>query len=123
MLRTVEILKYTLRRGSGDEFHRIMRDISIPLHQYHGIDVLWFAQSRHDPDCYFLLRAFDSPESMSAVLDVFYADDEWRNGPREDVIHYIDSCIKTVIRLSPESVEKLRGQHRSERKQRSAVGL
>lgn len=111
MSRTVEILQYTLHSGSGDGFHRIMRDISVPLHQRHGIDVVWSAPSLHDPDCYILVRAFDSPESMSAVPDAFYAGDDWRSGPREDIIRCIDSCIKTVIRLPAESVEKLRGKH------------
>lgn len=111
MSRTVEILQYTLHSGRGDGFHRIMRDTSVPLHKRHGIDVVWSAPSLHDPDCYILVRAFDSPESMSAVLDAFYAGDDWRSGPREDIIRCIDSCIKTVIRLPVESVEKLRGKH------------
>nr|CAH8249925.1 Uncharacterised protein [Enterobacter ludwigii]CAH8250495.1 Uncharacterised protein [Escherichia coli] len=111
MSRTVEILQYTLHSGSGDSFHRIMRDISVPLHQRHGTDVVWSAQSLHDPDCYILVRAFDSPERMSAVPGAFYAGDDWRSGPREDIIRCIDSCIKTVIRLPAESVEKLRGKH------------
>ena len=88
-----------------------MRDISVPLHQRHGIDVVWSAQSLHDPEYYILVRAFDSPASMSAVLDAFYVGDDWRSGPREDIIRCIDSCIKMVIRLPAESVEKLCGKH------------
>lgn len=111
MSRTVEILQYTLHSVSGDGFHRIMREISVSLHQRQRIDVVWSAQSLHDPDCYILVRAFDSPESMSAVHDAFYAANDWRSGPREDIIRCIDSCIKTVIRLPAESMEKLRGKH------------
>ncbi len=111
MSRTVEILQYTLHSGSGDGFHRIMRDISVPLHQRHGIDVVWSAPSLHDPDYYILVRAFDSPENMSAVFDAFYAGDDWHHGPRQDIIRCIDSCIKTVIRLPAKNVEKLRGKH------------
>lgn len=111
MSRTVEILQYTLHSGSGDGFHRIMRDISVPLHQRHGIDVVWSAQSLHDHDFYILVRTFDSLERMSAVLDAFYSGDDWNQSPREDIIRCIDSCIKTVIRLPAESVEKLRGKH------------
>ncbi|EFB5483721.1 NIPSNAP family protein, partial [Escherichia coli] len=32
-MRTVEILQYTLRKGSGAAFHAIMQEISVPLHQ------------------------------------------------------------------------------------------
>ncbi|ASQ15686.1 hypothetical protein BJM06_a00037 (plasmid) [Enterobacter cloacae] len=91
MPRTVEILQYTLHSGSGDGFHRIMRDISVPLHQRHGIDVVWSAQSLHE--------------------DAFYSGDDWSQDSCEDIIHCTDSCIKTVIRLPAESVEKLRGKH------------
>lgn len=48
-----------------------MQDISVPLHQRHGIDVVSFGNSLHDPDCYYLIRAFDSAESMAAVLNAF----------------------------------------------------
>jgi hypothetical protein len=51
-------------------------------------------------------RAFDSPESMTAVLDAFYAS----AGPREDIIGSIGTSIKTVMILPSESVEGLRVQ-------------
>lgn len=109
-LRTVEILQYTLRKGSGAAFHAIMQEISVPLHQRHGIDVVSFGNSLHDPDCYYLIRAFVSPKSMTTVLDAFYASDDWRSGPREDIIGNIEASIKTVINLPSESVEGLRVQ-------------
>lgn len=41
----------------------------------------------------------------------FYAGDYWHHGPRQDIIRFIDSCIKTVIRMPAENVEKLRGKN------------
>ncbi|MFL4214381.1 NIPSNAP family protein [Enterobacter mori] len=108
MEQTVEILQYTLRKGSGAAFHTIMREISVPLHRRHRIDVVSFGNSLHDPDCYYLIRAFDNAESMAAVLDAFYASDDWRSGPRENIIRSIETNIKTVICLPSESVEGLR---------------
>lgn len=102
------MLQYTLRKGSGAAFHHIMREISVPLHQRHGIDVVSFGQSLHDPDCYYLIRAFDSPDSMATALDAFYASADWRNGPREDIISSIETSMKTVINLPAESVDDLR---------------
>ena len=107
-MRTVEILQYTLRKGSGAAFHAIMREISVPLHQRYGIDVVSFGNSLHDPDCYYLIRTFDSPEKMAVVLDAFYASDDWRSGPREEIIHSIETSIRTVMNLPPESVNGLR---------------
>lgn len=109
-MKTVEILQYTLRKGSGAAFHAIMQEISVPLHQRHGIDVVSFGNSLHDPDCYYLIRAFDNAESMAAVLDAFYANDDWCNGPRQDIIGSIKTSTKTVMNLPSESVEGLRVQ-------------
>ena len=109
-MRTVEILQYTLHKGTGTAFHTIMQDISVPLHQRHGIDVVSFGNSLHDPDCYYLIRAFVSPKSMTTVLDAFYASDDWRSGPREEIIRSIETSMKTVISLPQESVEGLRVQ-------------
>ncbi|CNI17694.1 NIPSNAP family protein [Enterobacter hormaechei subsp. hoffmannii] len=107
-MRIVEILQYTLRKGSGAAFHAIMQEISVPLHQGHGIDVVSFGNSLHDPDCYYLIRAFDSAEKMAAILNAFYASDDWRSGPREDIIRSIGTSIRTVMNLPPESVDGLR---------------
>lgn len=109
MKKTVEILQYTLHKGTGDAFHNIMQEISVPLHQRHGIDVVSFGNSLHDPDCYYLIRAFDSAESMAVVLDAFYASSDWRNGPREEIIRSIETSIKTVMNLTAVSVDGLRG--------------
>jgi hypothetical protein len=87
-----------------------MQEISVPLHQRHGIDVVSFGNSLHDPDCYYLIRAFDNPENMAMVLDAFYASADWRNGPREDIIRSIETNIKTVMNLTLESVNGLRVQ-------------
>ena len=109
-MRTVEILQYTLRKGSGATFHAIMQEISVPLHQRHGIDVVSFGNSLHDPDCYYLIRAFDSAEKMAAVLNAFYASDDWHSGPRENIVGSIETSIKTVMNLPTKSVEGLRVQ-------------
>jgi len=109
-LKTVEILQYTLRQGSGAKFHAIMDEISVPLHQRHGIDVVRFGNSLHDPDCYCLIRAFDSPESMAAMLETFYASDAWRSGPREAIVNSIQTSLKTVLTLPAKSVEGLRNR-------------
>lgn len=67
-----------------------------------------FGNSLHDPDCYYLIRAFDSAESMATVLDAFYASADWRNGPREGIVGSIETSVRTVINLPPESVNGLR---------------
>ncbi len=108
MKKTVEILQYTLHKGTGATFHSIMQEISVPLHKRHKIDVVSFGNSLHDLDSYYLIRAFESAENMNTVLDLFYASADWRNGPRESIINCIETCIKTVMKLPQVSVDGLR---------------
>lgn len=108
MNRTVEILQYVLHKGTGATFHSLMKEVSVPLHQRHGIDVVSFGNSLHNPDCYYLIRAFENDEDMNTVLESFYKSADWRDGPRELIINCIETSIKTVLKLAPESVDGLR---------------
>jgi len=108
MNRVVEILQYTLHQGSGADFHTMMREISVPLHRQHGIDVVAFANSLHDADSYCLIRAFDNLQHMAHVLDTFYASDDWRLGPRQEIINRIEVSLKTVLSLPSVSINALR---------------
>lgn len=79
--RIVEILQYTLKKGSGEEFHQIMREVSAPLHTRNRIDMVAYGNSLHDADSYYLIRAFESEQQMKSILDDFYASAGWRSGP------------------------------------------
>lgn len=106
--RVVEILQYRLKTGTGRTFHRIMRDISVPLHVEQGIDVVAYGCSRHDADSYFLLRAFENEEEMHGVLEGFYASEAWRSGPREAIVERIEVSLKSVLLLSPSAIDEMR---------------
>ncbi len=80
------------------------------LYRRHGIDVVSFGNSLHDPDCYYLIRAFDSAEKMAAALNAFYVSDDWHSGPRENIVGSIETSIKTVMNLPTKNVEGLRVQ-------------
>jgi len=108
VIKTVEIMQYKLHKGKGAVFHLIMQEISVPLHQSYGIDVVAFGNSLHDPDYYYLIRAFNSEKSMAKVLDAFYTSSEWSNGPRENIILCIENSIKTVVNLPSVSVNGIR---------------
>ena len=66
--RIVEILQYTLKKDSGEEFHQIMHEVSVPLHTRNGIDVVAYGNSLHDPDSYYLIRAFEVKNRWKAFL-------------------------------------------------------
>lgn len=107
--KVVEILLYTLKPGTGAEFHRIMQEISVPLHRTAGMDVVAYGGSLHDPDAYYLIRSFDSLDHLNCSQDAFYASGAWRGGPRGAIIERIAVSVKSVVSLSAEAVEALRG--------------
>lgn len=102
-MRIVEILQYTLKPGTGKEFHQVMVEISFPLHHEAGIDVVAFGCSLHDEDSYYLLRAFDDIEHMKASQEAFYGSKAWQKGPRTAIIERIKTSVKAVMTL-PETV-------------------
>lgn len=109
MIKVVEILLYTLKPGTGADFHRIMQEISVPLHRRVGMDVVAYGQSQHDPDAYHLIRAYDDLYHLEVSQGVFYTSDAWRNGPRMDIISRIASSLKSVMPMTTDAIEAIRG--------------
>ena len=113
MTRIVEILMYTLKPGSGSDFHRIMQEASIPLHLKAGMDVVSYGGSLHDDDSYHLIRAYESESHRLASQDTFYASDAWKQGPRADIISRIEVSTTTVMSLTQDAIEAIRASHTS----------
>ncbi|KEO82339.1 NIPSNAP family protein [Tumebacillus flagellatus] len=107
-MRVVEILLYTLKTGTGGEFHKLMQEISVPLQRSVGMDVVAFGNSLHDPDAYYLIRSYDNVDHLSSSQDAFYKSDAWRNGPRAEIIERIGTRLKSVVSLTSDAIEELR---------------
>jgi len=107
-MKAVEILLYTLRPGTGDEFHATMQAVSVPLHRSVGMDVVAYGKSAHDSDAYYLIRAYDDLHHLEASQDAFYKSDAWRSGPRADIVARIATSLKSVMLMSAETVDALR---------------
>ena len=108
MKRLVEIRSYKLQSGSTAEFHDAAARTVVPMLREWGMDVVAFGPSTHEPDAYFLIRAYDDLADLNARQDAFYGSSAWRDGPRESIVSRIESYLSTVLWLSPESVEDLR---------------
>ncbi|MDD9340573.1 MAG: NIPSNAP family protein [Providencia heimbachae] len=106
--KVIEILQYNLKEGTGKKFHKVMRDVSVPLHRAKGIDVVSFGNSLHDSDCYYLIRAFSSMNDLNSTQSEFYKSDEWLSGPRIEIIEAIGTSIKTIMELPEFAIEVLR---------------
>ena len=108
MKRLVELRSYKLKPGSGARFHDLVTRRSLPLLRQWGMEVVAFGPSAHDPDSYFLMRAYDSLDHRRASQAAFYASDAWRRGPRESIVELIESDLDAVVWLTPEAVEAIR---------------
>jgi quinol monooxygenase YgiN len=108
-MRVVEIRSYRLKPKSVEAFHALVAEESVALQRAAGIDVVAYGRSLHDADAYFLIRAFDSMEHLQRSQDAFYASAAWRHGPREAIVALIESDANTVLLLSAQAIESMRG--------------
>ena len=80
----------------------------MPLLREWNMDVVAYGPSKHEPDRYFLIRAFASVADMQAQEEAFYGSEAWRNGPREAIVSRIESYLDTLLWLSQDSIDDLR---------------
>jgi hypothetical protein len=106
--RLIEIRSYKLKSGSGAKFHDLVVTQGMPLLHKFGTEVVAFGQSVHDPDAYFLVRAYDSLDHRRRSQEAFYSSDAWRYGPRQSIVELIDMDWDIVLWLSPAAVDAMR---------------
>ncbi len=108
MKRIVEIRSYNLKPGTGADFHELFIHQSLPLLRRWQVDVVDFGRSLHDPDAYYLVRAFNSLDEREQSEEAFYGSEEWRKGPRDAVLALIDSYTTVVIEMNEAALQGLR---------------
>ena len=108
MRRLVEIRSYQLKPGNGGRFHDLVVNQSMPLLHECGMEVVAYGQSLHDPDAYFLVRAFDNLDHRRSSQEAFYSSDAWRNGPRQAIIALIESDWDIVLWLTGDAISAIR---------------
>jgi hypothetical protein len=106
--RLLEIRSYNLKPGTLDEFHRLVVEQSMPMLQRWGVDVVAYGPSPHDPDSYFLMRAYADDTERQASQHAFYGSDEWRSGPRQAVLDCIESDATISLELDTAIIDGLR---------------
>src|SRR3972149_9968862 len=108
MKKTVEIRSYNLKPGRRAEFHRLVLEKSLPMLKRWKVDVVAFGPSPHDENSYYLIRAYKSLEERQASQDAFYGSDEWRKGPRDEIVGLIENYTTIVIEMEEVTVNALR---------------
>src|SRR5262245_19684744 len=108
MNRLVEIRSYNLKPGSRDQYHRLMLEKALPLLQRWQVDVVAFGPSPHDEDTYYLIRSFADLADRERSEDAFYGSDDWRKGPRQEILALIDNYTTIVLELDEAVVQGFR---------------
>jgi hypothetical protein len=106
--RLLEIRSYNLKPGTLDEFHRLVTEQSVPMLLRWGVDLVAYGPSPHDPDSYFLMRAYADDAERQASQDAFYGSDEWREGPRQAILDCIESDATISLELDTATIDGLR---------------
>ena len=108
MSRLIEVRTYRLKAGAHSAFHEAMRDRAVPFIRSRGMDVVAFGRSDHEEETYFLVRAYEDRASLDKQQSQFYGSEDWRQGPRQELIDHIETYMNTLIYLTAEAVESMR---------------
>ncbi|MES2936882.1 MAG: NIPSNAP family protein [Pseudomonadota bacterium] len=109
-MRLIEVRTYKLKPGCAERFVDAFRN-AMPLLQASGMDVVAFGRSDHEHESFYLVRAYADREQLVAQQDAFYSSEAWRKGPRQPLVDCIEDYLNTLLWLSEESVEDLRGRN------------
>ena len=71
------------------------------------VDVVAFGPSPHDENSYYLIRAYKNLEDRQTSQDAFYGSDEWRKGPREEIVGLMENYTTVVIEMEEALVDAL----------------
>jgi hypothetical protein len=104
-IKLIEIRSYNLKPGTRDQFHKLVKEVTLPMLEKVKMKVIAYGPSSHDADSYFLVRLFDDLDDRQKQEDAFYGSDEWRKGPREKVLSFIESYT-TITVLADENLIK-----------------
>ena len=78
MKRLIEIRSYKLKAGEAAAFHDAVLTTVMPMLR-EAMDVVAHGPSAHEPDTYFLVRAYADLADLEAQQGAFYGSDAWRN--------------------------------------------
>jgi len=111
MKRVIEIRSYIIKAGKRDEFHRLVSMESFPLMRKWGVDVVAFGPSVHDEKSYVLMRAYTDDTERITSQDKFYGSDDWRNGPRKNIVELIENDTNIVLEFNANTIQIIKENH------------
>ena len=108
MLRLIEIRTYRLLPGTIDAFDQAVHTLAVPMLKAKGMDVVAYGRSDHEEETYFLIRSYESREALNNEQAAFYGSNDWRLGPRAELVDRIQTYVNTLLWLHDSAVTSLR---------------
>ena len=113
MPRLIEIRTYRLLPETMNAFHQAMHTLAVPMLRAKGMDVVAYGRSDHEEETYFLIRAYKSREALELEQAAFYGSDDWRFGPRRELVDRIQTYVNTLIWVSESAVISMKELNKS----------
>ena len=108
MSRLLEIRTYRLKPGTVDAFHDAVNTKAVPMLLEKGMDVVAYGRSDHEEETYFLVRSYASREALDREQAEFYGSEDWKLGPRSELVDRIETYMNTLIWLSEPALASMR---------------
>jgi hypothetical protein len=109
MERCIEIRTLTLKPGTRDAFQSLYTEEALPLLQRWNFDMVAHGPSLHDGNTYYVIRRFDSLAQRDQMEDAYYTSNDWRKGPREQILALIENYIDIVFEVDEAVLQGLLG--------------
>ena len=62
-----------------------------------NVEVVAFGPSLHEEDTYLVVRRYKDLEDRQQSQDAFYGSDEWKQGPREQIMALVENYTTVII--------------------------
>ena len=103
----VEIFCINLKPGAGASFHKLYIERSVPLQKQWKVGLLAYGPSLHDEDVYWVVRQYKDLADREQSQDAFYGSDDWKLGPREEILALIETYTTVVVPANTALLEGL----------------
>ena len=104
----IEVRSYKLKPGMRPRLHALFVERALPMLHRWDVDVVAHGPSQHDDSSYYLMRAYRDLAHRQESQDAFYGSDEWRNGPRAQILECIGDYTDVVISVDDAGLAALR---------------
>ena len=108
MTRLIEIRTYRLQPGTIGAFHHVVHTLAVPMLRAKGMDVVAYGRSGREEETYFLVRPYASRQTLEKEQNDFYGSDDWRQGPRSELVDRIETYVNTLMWVSESAVASMR---------------